>query len=71
MKAIRALSNHPTVEEVYKVIVKEYPDISTDNVRELICGENGTIWFLEEDSDNCKYSYFIMSDTGKTVERLN
>ncbi len=32
MKAIRALSNHPTVEEVYKVIVKEYPDISKGTV---------------------------------------
>lgn len=65
-------SNIPKEHEMFDEIVKkEYPDISTDNVRELICGENGTIWFLEEDSDNCKYSYFIMSDTGKTVERLN
>lgn len=32
LKAIRELDNHPTVEEVYKVIVKEYPDISKGTV---------------------------------------
>lgn len=62
----------PKEHKLFKETVeKEYPDVITDNVKQIVCGENGNVWFLEEDSDNCKYSYFIMSDTGKTVERLN
>jgi len=32
ISAVRTLSNHPTAEEVYKEIIKEYPDISKGTV---------------------------------------
>lgn len=51
------------------IIDSEYPGIETKDIDSLITGMNGDTFFIykEETTDN---QYFIMTDSGKTFERL-
>lgn len=50
--------------------LKEYPEESGENVRAVLFSEKQETWFIMGDSENLKYSYFIMTENGKTFERL-
>ena len=52
--------------------MKEYhPNERTDtNIRALLCAENGRHYFIEIESPLKRYDYFIMSESGKTFEKL-
>lgn len=50
--------------------LKEYPKESTEGVKAVLFSEKGETWFIMESSENVKYSYFIMTENGKTFDRL-
>jgi len=47
---------------------KRFPKTDIKEIKGLVCAEN--YFFIEEDSENKIFSYFIMTDSGKTFERL-
>lgn len=52
------------VEDLYS----EESDI--DEIESIICAENEKIFFIEKNETNRVFSYFIMTDSGKTFEKL-
>jgi len=50
--------------------IAEYPTESSDNVKAVLFSEKEQTWFILESSKNIKYSYFVMTENGKTFERL-
>ena len=50
--------------------IKEFPEVDDEDVRAVIFSEKQTTWFIRNGNDNTKYSYFIMTENGKTFERL-
>jgi len=50
--------------------IKEYPEENAENVRAVLFSEKQETWFIMESSENLKYFYFIMTENGKTLERL-
>ena len=51
-------------------IAKENAGGNTEDVRAVLCGENELIFFIMNNNKNMTYSYFIMTESGKTLERL-
>jgi len=49
---------------------KDYPEFKINEIRGIVVGANGVELFLMEDSVNNKAAYFIMTDTGSTLEKL-
>lgn len=49
---------------------KNHPETSQDGIRALLCAENGLEFFICDEKPNMRYSYFIMTENGKTFERL-
>lgn len=41
-----------------------------DGVRSVVFSEKGETWFVMDSEKNTLYSYFIMTENGKTFERL-
>jgi len=49
---------------------KEYPEWDIKSVRGIVIGSNKMELFLMEDLPNEKTTYYIMTDSGSTLERL-
>lgn len=47
-----------------------YPESSHDDIRALLCAENKLKFFIWNEQPNRNYFYFIMTENGKTFERL-
>lgn len=47
-----------------------YPETNLDELRALICGENGLRVFITNETKLNRYDYFVMTENGKTFERL-
>lgn len=58
--------------ENLKVELKEaWPEVDIKKeVDMLICGENGQQFFIMKDIPTKRHDYFIMSESGKTFEKL-
>ncbi len=50
--------------------IKEFPAESANDVKAVLFSEKEQTWFIMESGENIKYSYFIMTENGKTFERL-
>jgi hypothetical protein len=57
-------------KEFDEIMKSMFPESEKTNVRALICAENDTVWFIENNEKNKTYSYFIMTESGKTFEKL-
>jgi hypothetical protein len=49
---------------------ENYPETDKSTVESLICGRNGDVYFIERNTENKQFSYFIMTESGQTFERL-
>jgi hypothetical protein len=47
-----------------------HPDVKTDDIRVLLCAENGLHFHLKKETILSRQDYFIMTESGKTFERL-
>lgn len=59
-----------STKEFDKLIKEKFPDTDKNGIESLICAENGHTFFIEDNTENKVYSYFIMTESGKTFERL-
>lgn len=50
--------------------MKEYPEYDSKDIQGIVCGHNGVEIFLVESTETRRYSYYIMTENGKTYERL-
>lgn len=50
--------------------LKEFPEENVKDVKAVLFSEKEQTWFIMNSSENIKYSYFIMTENGKTFERL-
>lgn len=60
-------------KEFNRIMESEYPDLkqsSKDKIRALLCCDNGQTFFIEEKDNLMEYEYFIMTENGKTFEKL-
>ena len=64
----RIPNDDPEFDEIWET---EFPELSKEGVLELLLGENGTIFWIKEKDELKKYTYYIISDSGKTYTRLN
>jgi len=51
-------------------IVNENQGGDASEIKAVICGENGKVFFIMKSTKCMEYSYFIMTESGKTLERL-
>ena len=57
--------------EFDKIVDEMFPESKDDMlIKSIICGENQKQFFIMENEENKVYHYFIMSDSGKTFEKL-
>ena len=61
---------HKGCSNEFDRITKENQGGDTDGIRAVLCGENEKVFFIMKNSKNMVFSYFIMTDSGKTFERL-
>jgi len=54
----------------FDAIMDEYPEEPRDLIRYIICSDHGNEFFIMENSENMQYSYFIMTESGSTFEKL-
>jgi hypothetical protein len=52
------------------MIDREFPDFKKEEIESIICGSNGKKYFIEADTELTQRSYFIMTESGQTFERL-
>ena len=50
--------------------IKRYCDIDDNSVRAIVCGDNGTEWFILNNSELTNATYYVMTDSGSTFEKL-
>jgi hypothetical protein len=50
--------------------IKEFSEESENGVKAVLFSEKEQTWFIMESSENVKYSYFIMTESGQTFEKL-
>lgn len=55
--------------EFDRIMKAEYPETDKERVVALVCGENER-WFVEKNTDLRNFTYYIMTENGKTYERL-
>jgi len=73
----RSVTNH-ALGNSYTVFVKgqskrfkeEVPDELSKDVKAVLIGDTGGYFWIRENSENELRSYFIMTDSGKTFEKL-
>lgn len=56
--------------EFDQIMDDKYPENDKSEINGLLCGENGTEFFICENKPNETFTYFVMSESGKTFERL-
>jgi hypothetical protein len=61
-------------DEFDSIMKKEYPDVNKADISALLCvqrcDEHGNIFFIYPRTPTKQFSYFIMTENGKTFERL-
>ncbi len=55
---------------VFDNTLKDYPEYAKGIVRAFLIFGNGEVYPISENDDNHNWSYFVMTDSGKTFERL-
>jgi len=59
------------VERLKDELKEDWPKTDVKNdVDSLICGQNGEVFFIMKETPLKRYDYFIMTENGKTFERL-
>lgn len=57
-----------------ELLASKYPDSNKESnkakIRAIICGQNEWEFFIFADSENEVFHYFVMTESGKTFERL-
>ncbi len=53
-----------------QIMDEQFGEYDKSEVKALVIGENGLVFFISESKDNEVYAYFIMSENGKTFEKL-
>lgn len=48
-----------------KIMLEEFPDSNQEDITSLVKGQNGAMFFVTK-----SMRHFIMTDSGKTLERL-
>ena len=57
-------------KEFDQLMRREYPESEIESIESLLCTEQGRVFFIWTPTKLQVYSYFIMSEGGKTFERL-
>jgi hypothetical protein len=57
-------------KEFTRIMGELFPKESPEEVESLICAENEKVFFIMERTQLRENTYFIMSDNGKTFEKL-
>lgn len=63
------LSNGAT-KEFDEVMKTDFPAEDKSTIRAIVIGENRLTMHIEENTENKHFSYFIMTENGKTFEKL-
>ena len=50
--------------------IKRYMDVDDNSVRAIVSGDNGTEWFILNNSELVNAAYYVMTDSGSTFEKL-
>jgi len=56
--------------EFSRIMDSNYPESNREGIESIICGENEKTFFVMKNEDHRVYSYFVMTESGKTFERL-
>jgi predicted peroxiredoxin len=57
-------------EEFEKNMDYYFKELKEDGISALLCGENGLKFFIMEETELKTFAYFIMTETGKTFEKI-
>jgi hypothetical protein len=57
-------------KEFDETMKKNHPETNHNDIKALLCAENGLEFFIYTETTNINYTYFIMTENGKTFERL-
>ena len=57
-------------KEFDKIMMDLYPEWNKDEVLSIISGENEDEFFILKNNDFRQHTYFIMTESGKTFEKL-
>ena len=49
---------------------KNYPEHDKSTLNGIICSDLGDVFFIEKNEENKIFQYFIMTESGKTFEKL-
>ena len=56
--------------EFNQIMSEEYPEEKIDNVKAIVCGQNGFKFFIERNTELKQRHYFIMTESGQSFERI-
>lgn len=57
-------------KEFDETMKDKHPEKGHDHIKALLCAENELLFFIYEETPNRNYTYFIMTESGQTFERL-
>lgn len=57
-------------KEFDQIMADQFPEQDKSEVESLLCSENGWTFFIYSNTPNRVFSYFIMTESGKTFERI-
>lgn len=57
-------------KEFDQIMESDFPEYEKEPIESLLCTEHGRTFFIWTPTPLRVYSYFIMSESGKTFERL-
>jgi len=57
------------------ILKNQFPEVDTEGITALVCGHSldesrNTMFVYSKDNDYRKFTYYIMTDGGKTFEKL-
>lgn len=68
-KSYTRLVNGMTTE--FDAVMKEqFPHVNKNSIESIICSDLGDIFFIEKSEKNKIYSYYIMTENGRTFEKI-
>jgi hypothetical protein len=60
-----------STKEFDQLMKENYPEHDIATIKAIIIGENKLTMFVKENTSDKQYSYFIMTENGKTFERIH
>ena len=57
-------------KEFDTILKKKFPDENRNKIRAIIAGENGDLFFVELKTELKNNSYYVMTESGSTYEKL-